>query len=870
MQSLADLNSISVNSVTFDARANISSPEGLAPYSVRVPSWAAVRSLGNLDTPGITVSQQFSSVANAEVYSSLVFSSTHPDTVTYSLVGNTATFGNICSVEDYLLSQLIVTPGVDTGSGVIAHLGNVLNTNSGNSFEFQVQVNIVAMPEFTPSTLSPMEYRFFGNSVSDLGNLVTVVSVPAPRIITQNQGTATRTLLISLEDPNTSISLNTTSSTDITKIVGNVGTVTLSLEGSIANINAHLGTLQISKFANTDIQRLSRQITYELSTAASGVIETVSGRYWSEFRDPDTVPAAVTQSDASLGSVYKRADYSYNTRIAFAGTHDGTGEPRWAMPMLTAAGNAAVKIYGQRLSSGSLVPGPFYDLGTQGGYTMQAFGSFETQANTGSEFSTGSTVTQMQISAVNSTSGAITDLGCDAGDISSTVLDLSTGFNQLFAYGSTRLVTGNLYGDGTTHGIQWRDRRATPVATNRYYSGTDWYHQYTMFPIQWGINQLISADDYDLVVKGVNLPGDDPAPVWPYAAMYTHFGVRATTKLVNGSLLNLKTARNLMYLNGQQGRLSHVCLTPRQSGVSTGIAITLWRGLTTLDNSELQHIVSVSAVAHTLFGTSLANVSVDLNESLVTRDHLAVVAVPSTGTDHQISDTYAGNIVVSLSCTNTQMVSYTGVSTADDYTPELFVRRGQTTQFTILNTSDPVIITNEYQSTFPYTIPGVTNNNISSGVITLTPTADTPDHLYYRSTQSGHFNRGHIWVYDGDPVNNNARWGNIVPGAVALVRGGADFAYMFYTKYTGSRTEGSNCSAGLYYRRVTANSDSSLTWGNSVLVQDPAQTGSVYGVQMSANSTVINGVTYVICSIMPRAPSTMPATPTVVGVRITN
>jgi hypothetical protein len=119
-------------------------------------------------------------------------------------------------------------------------------------------------------------------------------------------------------------------------------------------------------------------------------------------------------------------------------------------------------------------------------------------------------------------------------------------------------------------------------------------------------------------------------------------------------------------------------------------------------------------------------------------------------------------------------------------------------------------------------------------------------------------------------VANNARWGNIVPGAIALVRGSSTVAYLIYTRYTGSRTEGLNCSAGLYYRSITVNADFSLTWGPVVTVQDSTQTGSIYGVQMTANATVIGGVTYVLCAIMPRAPATNPAAANIVGIRIPN
>jgi hypothetical protein len=212
----------------------------------------------------------------------------------------------------------------------------------------------------------------------------------------------------------------------------------------------------------------------------------------------------------------------------------------------------------------------------------------------------------------------------------------------------------------------------------------------------------------------------------------------------------------------------------------------------------------------------------------------------------------------------------TSVGSTADYYPELFKRRGQTTTLNVGNTTSSTYITNTPGSN-PGNVYGISNNGITTGNITFTPNSTTPDHMYYYSVAGSPGPKaGHIWIYDGDPAQNNARWGSIVPGAVALVRGGADFAYMIYTKYTGSRTAGWNVSAGLYYRKITVNSDLSLTWGTAVLVQDPATTGNIYGVQMAAQSTTISGYTYVVCSIMPTAPSTLPADATMVGIRIKN
>lgn len=859
MQSLGNLNQIGGESVEFLASETIVVNEGPSTYTARFPTWETIRKLGNLDGTGFTVTQQFDYSGNVSMFGNVTVTADKPSSVTFSQVGNVFTFGNIVSVEDYLNTRLLVDISDDI-SGNFRHLGNVFNTNSSDQFQYEINVVAAPFPEFTKSSLTDQEYDFFGSTVSNTGPVITQIANTAPRVITINQSTADKTVVVRLQDPNTSLSLNTTSTANITKTISNVGNVTLTLTGSIANLNSHLGTLEITKFANTAINRGVRNIHYDIYNTASNVLlETVTGNYWAAFEDPIHVGNDINYNDRELGSVYGRRQYTYPSRITFVGTHAGTGEPRFAWPMYTDSGNAAVKIFGLRLNSAEIEPGPLFDLGYSGASTNQAISTFDHDASIGTANSTGSNTVQVKINRVSNTLGAQLTVGCDAGD----VFGVSTGnglqFNQIYANGTVQLNTGNTYGTGDTHFVEFTTSPTSNVVLR--YTGRDWFDQYTMFPNQWGINQAVVGDTYDIVVKGVRTTSSpqpyNDMPVVPEASIYAG----RTNSTASG-----RFGGQLMTLNGQMGRLAHVCLQPRGAGGSgqLGLCVTIWRGLTILDNTEQQNIVHINARAHTAFGTGG-------NVSTIVRDHLATSNVAGNSVSHTISTTLSGNTAVSLSASNTVIGSVFGLNTS--YTPEIFVRRGQTKTFVINNTTHPVHITDTLASSFnPGNVFGISNNGITSGTITLTPTSATPDDLYYTTNNVGSMslNKGHIWVYDGDPVNNNARWGNVVPGAIALVRGGPTLAYLFYTRYTGSRTEGLNCSAGLYYRSVTVNADFSLTWGPVVVVQDSEQTGSIYGVQMSAQSTVIDNVTYVLCAIMPRAPATNPAAATMVGVRITN
>lgn len=860
MQSLGNLNTLGGSSVTFSAVANIVVNEGPASYTSRIPSWEAIRKLGNIDGTGFTLTETFDYSGNVSMFGNVTISADYPANVTYTQLGNVYKFANIRSAEDYVKIKLNVTISDDI-SGNFSHQGNVFNTNSGREFLYQINVIATPFPEFTRTTLDTQEYDFFGSTVANTGPVITLIGNTAPRVSTVNQSDTTKTVVVRLQDPNTSLSLNTTSTAGITKTIGNVGNVTLTLTGSIANINSHLGTLQMTKFANTGINRGVRNIQYDIYNTASNVLlESVSGNYWAAFEDPIHVGQDINYNDRDLGIVYGRRQYTYPAQMTFVGTHAGTGEPRWAWPMYTDAGNAAVKIFGLKLTSGEIEPGPLYDLGYSGASTNQALSTFDRTANIGTANSTGSNTVQVIVNRVNSGNGAAFTVGCDAGDIFNVSTANSLIFDQIWNnagnVGTTRLNTGNTYGTGDTHFVEFTNS-ATGNAIGRY-TGNDWFDQYTMFPYQWGVNQIVAGHDYDIVAKGIRTsaqPAYNDAPVIPEAKIY--IGRNTSTSSGRGGT-------QIMTLNGQMGRFAHVCLVPRVAGGSTGVYVTIWRGLTILDNSEQQHLVHINARAHTMFGTGG-------NASTIVRDHLATSNVAGNSVSHTISTTLSGSTPVSLSATNTVLGSVFGLNTS--YTPEIFVRRGQTKTFVINNTTHPVHITNDLTSSAnPGNVFGISNNGITSGTITLTPDANTPNDLYYTTNNvtAMSFNKGHIWVYDGNPVNNNARWGNIVPGAIALVRRSNTVAYLIYTQYTGSRTEGLNCSAGLYYRSITVNSDFSLTWGPAVQVQDPTQTGSIYGVQMTANATTIGGVTYVLCAIMPRAPQTNPGNANMVGIRIPN
>lgn len=854
MQSLANLNSVSSNSITFNASETIAVNEGPSVYTARFPSWEAIRKLGNLSGNGITITQEFV-YANVGIAGNVSISADYPSGVNYSMVGNTVTFTDITSVEDYKKTLLYVDIG-DHINGNFAHTGNVINTNTGDYFEYDINVIVVPAAEFNKSTLSNVEYDYFGSDLQDLNNIVTNIGALAPRVRTVNQP-ANITVQVSIQDPNTSISLNTTSSADVIKTISNVGNVSLTISGSIANVNSHLSTLQMTKSGGgANINRQVRHIAYTaVDPVNSQTLETVTGNYWAAFEDSIHQGHTVKSNDSHEGHIYGLQRYVYPTRISFVGTHAGTGEPRFAVPSLTSSGNAAVKIFGMRLTSGAVVPGPMYVLDSTGGYSGQVLSSFDYQGNIGTANSTGSNTVAVKLSNASSTQGYDFSVGVDVGEVFNATGSSKYQYHNLYedgseqlAIGPHRIVQGNP-GLETTHYVNY-----TSTYGNLTYSGTDWHQQYTTTPAPWGINQMHCGVDYDIIVKGYEpfSPTAVNAGIWPEARTY----------IKSFSANSVTAGSQLTWLNGQIGRLHHVVLSPgRTTGSKT---ITLWRGQTFLDNTEQQHIVHINALAHNAWNSARGS---------VVRDHLTTSNVSGSGRTHVISTTYSGNIAVSLTCSNTSMPSLTGVASSENYTPELFIRRGQTATFNINNTLDPVIITDDHLiNSDPGNVYGISNNNIKNGNITFTPNASTPDHMYYRSTsnQNMAFNRGHIWIYDGDPNNNNARWGSIVPGAVALVRGGSDFAYMIYTKYTGSRTAGWNRSAGLYYRRITVNSDYSLTWGTPVLVQDPAQTGDIYGIQMAAQSTVINGVTYVLCSIMPRSPTSWPADTTVVGIRIVN
>ena len=245
MQSLGNLNSVSGNSITFSAVENVVVPEGPSVYTARVPTWEAIRKLGNVSGNGFSITQNFTLLGN--MAGNVTFSVDSVSNVTYSIVGNSVSINNIRSVQDYLGTRLNVTIGNDV-FGNFSHQGNVINTNSGNNFQYDINVLVPNSPEFNTANLANIAYDFFGSNVSNLNNIVTDISNSAPRVVTFNQPAGNANVTITSQDATAFISLNTTSTVPITKTFSTAnGNGVMSLAGTRDDINSHLSTLTMTK-----------------------------------------------------------------------------------------------------------------------------------------------------------------------------------------------------------------------------------------------------------------------------------------------------------------------------------------------------------------------------------------------------------------------------------------------------------------------------------------------------------------------------------------------------------------------------------------------------------------------------------------------
>jgi hypothetical protein len=901
MQSLGNLNSVSGNSVTFSAVENVAVPEGPFDYVARVPTWEVVRKFGNVAGNGYSITQNFTFTGNIIGNATLAVDTV--GNVTYSIVGNSVAINNIRSVQDYLGSRIRVAIANDV-SGNFSHLGNVINTNTGNSFQFEIFVNVVEAPEFNTANLANIAYDFFGANVTVLSNVITDISNSAPRVVTAGQPAGNATVTITSQDASAFISLNTTSTAAITKTFSTVGgNGVLTLVGTRPNINSHLSTLTMTK-NNANITRLVRQISYECSGPAGINLQTVTGNYFANFEDPIHVAQDVNYYKEGMpGVLYGAQANGTSTRphkITYAGQHPATGEPHFAYPFVTDAGNVAVKIYGLRTSSAAVVPGPLFDLGVANTSTPQVTssivsGNAYTQANT-------------QILMGTSVAGQTGNLGCDAGDYTAVSHTPLVSFNAVTpdystVYSLTRpnlqpllnyscsantfqgssLIAGNVIGEGTSYWIQRKQIPTPSEALANTRSVMDYYSQdlYNAFPGGWNIPHHESSAYADYYVTWNQArttsyqPGNVAIPDFGFDLKKLNFAQSRVTSTFypSGALTNADQNANVQILfrpDGQRGQLFHVDLDP--TGATTpGKSITMWRGSSDLNSNPVQELVHLQTVAH---GGSVANSATSLtrlntgNIGPEYNDRNLVSSTPSpapAGTTHTFTATVAGNLIAAVAVANTVSV-ISGTSLANN-NPPLWLQRGLT--YTFVNGSSAPF--NLGSISVPANVIA-SSTSYANGSITFSVSNTAPNFSSYSVSNkaTNAYGGAGLNIYTGNTVSS--RWSTVIPGAVSLVRGNATTAYMFYTKYTGAPTAalGLNSSAGLYYRSLTVDSSYNITWGTPVVVQDPAQTGNIYGASMAAASTTIDNVTYVFCAISPNSnPVLANSHPTMVGIKIT-
>jgi|694.fasta_scaffold09917_4 hypothetical protein len=846
MDSLAQLNTVAIENVSFSAVANVVQQEDTA-YTVRVPSVDLVKTLGNIQSNTvITHSFDWGNIPSA--YQNVTVSLNNPgavSNVSSTYAGNVLTITGIKSAQDYL--GTVATVGTSLGfdnTGEFSHNSNVrLTGNIFNSgvFLYTVNVNLVNVPELFPvGNPGNLVYNFFGNNVNEQDSIVTPVSPGV--LINTNNPAGLYTMTISTQDNGNAVTLTSTGPTLTTNTfsaVGNVGTLTL--QGNIVPLNQHLANLAFVKsnaaVANVpSIGRGVRNLTYSLTNPANVVSPdgTRTQTYFSNFAQTEFANTAgnlkyrAQPGNVAVVNLFQSGsrDTGVNT-LAYVGYHAGTLDPHWAYAHRenSNVGNANVLLtmIGLQANSASVLSGPQHVIGVSNNATVVRSAVSDLMgANIGNQSNTTARlfVTSSSPGSFYGNTTART-VGADAGDQFNSVI-----YSNVAMGSSTLTIQPKLTFNGTTFpvvvshilagpsGLGVFQRQSKPNndiqdSANLTFSGS------TYKGIHWWYPQSTSVFNPPAVsttTSFVNCHYDLTTSNWPHPIMVNGF-----TKIIDP-------------LIGQTGQLRTV---PNFSGTS----LAVWRGQTDIPASDLAQSQQIITMQVVLTGTTAYT------------DNLVSTKVTAAGYAFTVTQNFAGATPLGAF-----MTPYLG---DNPIWPNAWLLRGQTYDFNVDMTASGA---NVYITTAlgggVVTPSGVTNNNIKLGTISFTPTSSTPDIVYFRGGGSSPVSgvdlensQGGAFYIFSDTSSTSGRW-TTVPGAFDIMKKSDTEILMVYTKYTGTVSNGATQSAGLYYRIITWNG-SNLTFGTQVQVQNPDITGNIYGISMTASSTNLNGYTYVLCVIAP-------------------
>jgi hypothetical protein len=836
MDSLAQLNSISIENLAFSAVANVVQQED-SVYNVRVPTLDVVKTMGNIrSNTVITHTFNWGNIPSA--YQNVTVSLNNPGAVanvTSTYAGNVLTITGIRSAEDYLGTVATAPAAGFDVTGQFSHNSNVRvagNVDVSGIFLYTVNVNLVNLPELFPvGNPGNLVYNFFGSDVSQQTSISTPVSPGV--LINTNNPAGDYTMTITTQDNGNAVTLTSTGpnlTTNTFSAVGNVGTLTL--QGNITSLNQHMSNLAFVKsnaaIANVpSIGRGVRNLTYTLTNPANVVSPdgTRTQTYYSNFAQTEFANTAgnlryrAQPGNTAVVNLFQSGSRETAvSTLAYVGYNAGSGDPHWAYSHRenSNVGNANVvmTMIGLHANSAAVLSGPRHVIGVSNNATVvRSTVSDLTGANIGNQSTTTSRVFVTSSGFGNfygNTTGRT--VGSDAGDEFNSVnySNVNIGSTNLtiqpklqYSGGANSVLTSYLVTQGGGLGLyKWqlvaKNMNTSQTTANisndsSQYKGMHWWYPY--------VSNGAIACIYD------TSNNDWPRPIL--------------------TMFNQKWINPLI---GQTGQLK-TCRWP------TG-PLVVWRG-------QSDCPASTAAQSQQIITMQLSHGNVAYTDNLVSTK-VTAAGYGFTVTQNKAGSTNAG----------AYMTPYYGDNAI---WPNAWLLRGQTYSFNVNmgSTGANVAISNDAGGiTGP--VAGVTNNDIKSGTITFTPTSSTPDIVYLRgggsSPTSGvnleNSQGGAFFVFD-DTSSTSGRWGTVVPGAFDILRKSDTEAILVYTKYTGTVANGSTQSAGLYYRIITKNAQLNLTFGAEVQVQNPDITGNIYGISMTADATTVNGSTYVLCVIAP-------------------
>lgn len=901
MQSLANLNALGNTSVTFVAQDTVYIREGPNQYVARVPTWNIASRLGNVQANGLLVQQEFT-WTSANLYPNLSVTTQQPSTVTATITGNTVTFGNIHTVEDYLGSKVIVDIG-DHAHGNFRHQGTVSDEVTGNSWQYEILVNVEDMPEFAPGVRGNLVYNFFrfGSNIFPEGiatdNAVTSFSSIAPRIVETGQPAGDFSLTITTQDNANIVIIDSTSNTGVGVVrTGNITTANVTVTGTPVEINGWLGNITFRK-ANTtvsgsDIRRDGRNLTYTLRDPNAVTVATLTQPYYAKFDIRDQTSNVDLLGNVHYHNQFQRPLWSSQLlpepshRLAYVGRHPATGDPHWAMGWMVPNGSVLqVKIWGVQASTGAIQSGINYPafgnaiIPTNYAYNYiqpRLTSSIDNALSWGSQSNTTVTMTfanaALPTSNVRTSNVVVTTLdyttGVDAGDVTPFY---RTG-NVTLQLPTFPIYTGNVvvplvpgFPDNSLAFHEYRVGNAT--------AGSSFVLDDEMFnsrnaPLPQGIPfaETFNADVYGNVQPSATFLASIQSALSAVESKGAWYAVPGVKRLQNSPSPTVDSIPDPDYylwnIVGQRGQAVFGWVSTAAVANNTSNPIVITRCSTFPDTAGgQQEVISVAATAG----------------NVIYHDtDLSVVTYPNvTGLTKTIRRGTNGTYP-RLASNNISFGEYTELN------PAHFLLRGKTYQFlnNVTGTNSRIWITTENRARFgtswvdtrpPVEAAWISGNYAAyDSSITITPDATTPSIMTLISNQ---YNTGALTEFQGNRIyvlgpgtTPSGRWPQ-VPGAMALVKSTANSMILLYTVYTGTPAA-TYQSAGLYYRRLTVDADRNITWGTPVMIQDPAITGNKYGTTMTASSTVLDGVTIVLAMIAGNTYSSNDCYP--VSARITN